>query len=139
MRPGETPDAALSQLNTLDLTEREVGLRFTNINVAAVPEFARSGVAQFTTLLAVTVGLLLLIGCLTVGMLLLVRTEDRGDELALRLALGATRRRLAASIAVEAAILVALGALLAVPVAFWLFYGARAFQLPGSSVSRRDP
>jgi predicted permease len=131
LRPGETPDAALSELNALDLTRGEGGLRFTNVNVAAVPEFARSGVAQFTTLLAVTVGLLLLIGCLTVGMLLLVRTEDRADELALRRALGATRRRLAASIAVEAAILVVLGASLAVPVAFWLFYGVRAFQLPG--------
>jgi predicted permease len=39
---------------------------------------------------------------------------------------------LAASIAVEAAILCALGAALAVPLAHWLFYGVRAFQLPGN-------
>jgi putative ABC transport system permease protein len=138
LRDGETPDAAIAHLNTLDclcgrdLTQGEVGgVRLTNVSVAAVPEFARTGMTQFTTLLAATVGLLLLVGCLTVGMLLLVRTEDRREELALRLALGATRRRLAASIAVEAAILVALGAAFAVPIALWLFHGVRVFQLPG--------
>lgn len=73
-----------------------------------------------------------MVGCLTVGMLLLVRTEDRRDELAVRLALGATRTRLAASIAVEGAILCALGSALAIPVALWLCYGVRAFQLPGN-------
>jgi putative ABC transport system permease protein len=135
---GETPIAATARLNGLDcmcprgLTHGEVSPVFlTNVNTAAVPEFARARTAEFTTLLSVTVALLLLVGCLTVGMLLLVRTEDRRDELAVRLALGATRSRLAGSIAVEAAILCALGAVLAVPVALWLFYGVRAFQLPG--------
>jgi predicted permease len=140
LRPDQELAATVAQLNALpDLGEPQpslgpgqvAGYRLTSVNVAAVPEFARAGTAQFTTLLSITVGLLLLIGCVTVGMLLLVRTEDRRDELALRLALGATHRRLAASIAVEAAILVALGALLAAPVATWLFYGIRAFQLPG--------
>jgi putative ABC transport system permease protein len=83
-------------------------------------------------LLSSTVGLLLLVGCLTVGMLLLVRTEDRRDELAVRLALGATRTRLAVSIAIEAAVLCALGALLAIPIALSLCYGIRSFQLPGA-------
>jgi putative ABC transport system permease protein len=75
---------------------------------------------------------LLLIGCLTVGMLLLVRTEDRRDELAVRLALGASRSRLALGIAVEAALLCAAGAALAGPVALWLFHGVRVFRLSGS-------
>jgi predicted permease len=139
LRPGEAPAATAARLNTLDcmcqrgLTHGEVDpLSLTNVNTAAVPEGSRAGTTQFATLLSITVGLLLLIGCLTVGMLLLVRTEDRRDELAVRLALGATRSRLAASIAVEAALLCALGAVLAIPVALWLFYGVRAFQLPGS-------
>jgi predicted permease len=122
------------------LTQGDVGpLTLTNVNTAAVPELVRGGTAQFTALLSSTVGLLLLVGCLTVGMLLLVRTEDRRDELAVRLALGATRTRLAVSIVVEAAILCALGALLAIPVALWLCYGIRAFQLPGAiDVERLD-
>jgi len=134
----ETTAAAAARLNALscfcerDLTQGDVGpLSLTNVNAAAVPHFARAGAAQFTTLLTITVGLLLLVGCLTVGMLLLVRTEDRRDEVTIRLALGATRTRLAASIAVEAAILCALGAVLAVPVAVGLFRGIQAFEIPG--------
>jgi predicted permease len=144
LRPGETPAAAAAQLNTLpcmcprDLTQGEVGpLALTNINAAAIPELSRAGTTQFATLLSITVGLLLLVGCLTVGMLLLVRTEDRRDELAVRLALGATRGRLAASVAVEAALLCVLGGALAVPVALWFFYGIRAFQLPGEIAVER--
>ena len=138
LRPGETADVATSRINSLscmcgpELTHGEVQpLSLTNVSIAAVPGFARAGTAQFTTLLSITVALLLLVGCLTVGMLLLVRTEDRRDELAVRLALGATRSWLARSIAVEAAILCTLGAVLAVPVALWLSYGVRTFQLPG--------
>jgi putative ABC transport system permease protein len=139
LRPGETSAAAAAQLNAMDclcpsgVTQGEVGpLSLTNVNTAAVPHFGRAGATQFTTLLSITVVLLLLVGCLTVGMLLLVRTEDRRDELAMRLALGASRTRLASSIAVEAGILCGLGAVLAVPIALWLFHGVRAFQLPGS-------
>lgn len=64
-------------------------------------------------------------------MLILVRTEDRRDELAVCLSLGATRRRLARGIAVEGALLAAAGAALAIPIASWLFTGIRTFQLPG--------
>jgi putative ABC transport system permease protein len=138
LRPGDTPAVAAAQLNALDclcpagVTQGELSpLPLTNVDTAAVPHFGRAGAAQFTTLLSITVGLLLLVGCLTVGMLLLVRSEDRRDELAVRLALGATRARLASSIAVEAAVLCAVGAVLAIPVALWLFYGLRAFELPG--------
>jgi predicted permease len=134
VRTGETPEAIAARLNAVKrgVTKGEFGpLSLTNVNTAAVPQFARAGAAQFTMLLSITVGLLLLVGCLTVGMLLLVRTEDRRDELAIRLALGATRARLASSIAAEAAILCALGAVLAVPVALSLFYGIRAFEIPG--------
>jgi predicted permease len=138
LRSGESPTAAVAQLDALDCLggreftrDRSGGFQLTNVNVAAVPGVFRTGATQFMALLSITVGLLLLIGCLTVGMLLLVRTEDRRDELALRVALGATRRRLAAGIGVEAALLVAFGAVLAGPVALWLFHGVRAFQLPG--------
>ena len=139
LRPGEAPAAVAARLNALDcLCARDASrgevepITLTNVNTAAVPVLARAGTAQFATLLSTTVGLLLLIGCLTVGMLLLVRTEDRRDELAVRLALGATRSRLAVSVASEAAVLCALGAVLAVPVALWFFYGVRAFQLAAS-------
>jgi putative ABC transport system permease protein len=143
LSPGVTPEQATERLNALGIPAAVLAGRpipsgarlpqyvVTNINTAAIPEAARAGMAQFSKLLSATVGLLLLIGCGAVGMLLLVRTEARGDEFAMCLALGATRTRLAAGIAIEGALLALVGAAAALPVAVWLFAGARGFQLPG--------
>jgi predicted permease len=92
---------------------------------------AREGTIRFARLLAATVGLLVLIGCSTVGLLLLVRTEARREEFATCLALGATRARLARGVVVEGAILTALAACLSPLVAWWLFSVVSTFQLPG--------
>lgn len=101
-------------------------------NTAAIPDAARAGMSGFARLLAGTVGLLLLIGCTTVGMLLLIRTEARADEFAMCMALGASRGRLAHGIVCEGALLAVAGAALAIPVAWWLFRLVQAFQLPGN-------
>jgi putative ABC transport system permease protein len=100
-------------------------------NTAAIPDAARAGMSGFARLLAGTVALLLLIGCTTVGMLLLIRTDARGGEFAMCMALGASRGRLARGVAYEGALLAAAGAALAIPVASWLFGLIRTFQLPG--------
>ena len=108
-------------------------------NTAAVPEAARAGVSHFARLLAGTVGLLLLIGCTTVGMLLLIRTEARAEEFAMCMALGASRGRLARGIMCEGALLAAAGAALAIPVSWWLFHLITVFQLPGNvSIERLE-
>jgi predicted permease len=130
VRPDGTAEAAAAQLNA-SIGERRGDFFLTSVETATIPAAVRPAMAQFTTLLSTTVGLLLAIGCLTVGMLLLVRTEDRRNDLAVCMALGATRSRLVCGIAVEAAVLCALGAVLAVPVASWLLSGLRLFQLPG--------
>lgn len=106
---------------------------------AALAESSRMEVRQFSTLLGSTVALLVAIGSLTVGMLLVMRTDARAGELAMCLALGASRARLAAGIAVEGVLLGACGAALALPVSLMLFAGLRAFELPGSiSVDRLE-
>ena len=99
---------------------------------AAIPDAVRPGMRRFSGLLGVTVGLLLFIGCTTVGMLLLIRTEARREEFAMCMALGASRNRLARGIAVEGALLAAAGSVLALPVAWWLFTLIQVFQLPGN-------
>jgi predicted permease len=98
---------------------------------AAVPQASWAGMTQFAQLLAATVGLLLLAGCATVGMLLLIRTEARREELAVCLALGASRARLAGGVASEGMLLSLAGAVLAIPVSWWLFRSLGSFTLPG--------
>ena len=122
-------EARLDALLTASGGHGVVGL--TGVNTAAIPPAARPAMTQFGRLLGVTVALLLLIGCTTVGMLLLIRTEARREEFAMCLALGASRARLVGGVAIEGAVLALAGAALALPITGWLFAGVRTFQLPG--------
>src|SRR5262249_37529728 len=88
-------------------------------------------IVRFTRLLGVTVGLILLIGCASAGLLILVRSEARRREFAVCLTLGASRCRLAKGVFFEGAILAAMGTALSLPIAWWFFWAARPFQLPG--------
>src|SRR5215475_25950 len=64
-------------------------------------------------------GLLLLIATINVASLLLVRSESRRREIAVRGALGATRARLMRQFVTEGLVLVAVGSLLGVAAAYW--------------------
>jgi predicted permease len=120
------------RLNALPVeTRRGYTFLLMPVETIAVPEAARAGLAQFGRLLAMTVALLLLIGCVTVGVLLLIRTEARRDELAMCLALGATRARLALGVVVEGALLCGAGTLAALPIAFALLGLLGGYRLPG--------
>jgi predicted permease len=132
LRPGMSAEQAAARLGALLLGPgRPSGFGLTPVNTAAIPEAARAGMARFSRLLAITVGLLLLIGCATVGMLLLIRTDARREEFAMCLALGASRARLARSVVIEGGLLAIAGAACALPIAWWLFAGVRTFELPG--------
>jgi len=75
-------------------------------------------VPLFAVLLAVT-AVVLLIACANVGNLLLARAVERGREIGVRLALGATRARLVRLLLAEAAIIAALGAGAGMLLAAW--------------------
>lgn len=134
VRAGQTFEEARARLAlVVPLPGRggQVPWHVTDIQSAAIPAVAREGTVRFARLLTATVGLLVLIGCSTVGLLLLVRTEARREEFATCLALGATRAQLARGVVIEGAILTSVAACLSPLVASWLFSIVSTFQLPG--------
>jgi putative ABC transport system permease protein len=88
-----------------------------------------------------SVGCLLLIASANIASLLLARMAGRQREVALRLALGANRRRLVRQFLTESLLLSALGGVAGIALAFWgldLFVALFGDQVPGMSAVHLD-
>jgi putative ABC transport system permease protein len=81
-------------------------------------EFARDFRSQAQTLL-VAVGILLVVACANVASVMLARALARRKEMGIRLAIGASRSRLARQLFVENVVLAALGGALGLAVGYW--------------------
>jgi predicted permease len=87
--------------------------------VAPLTEFIVGDVKPVLLVLLGGAGLLLLIACINVASLLLVRSETRRRELAVRRALGATRWRLSRQFVIEGLVIVTAGTAVALISSHW--------------------
>ncbi|MEK6286647.1 MAG: ABC transporter permease [Acidobacteriota bacterium] len=84
-----------------------------------IPPLARAAALGVTGLVLAVVGLVLAVACANLASMLLARATTRRKEIAVRLALGATRRQLIQQLMIESLLLAGLGGALGLLIAWW--------------------
>jgi predicted permease len=95
--------------------------------------YTRQTLSKPLWVLMATTGLVLLIACANLANLLLVRGAARKKEMAIRLAMGATRGRIVSQLLIESLSLSALGALAGLALAYWADKALMAAYLPSDN------
>jgi predicted permease len=139
LRPGVTPARAEAELDTAarqleqaygEEDSRLRGRRLTLVPGGKLAPIRSQDVPMVTVLPLVLVSLILLIACANVANMTLARAVARRREIAVRLALGASRWRLVRQLLTESLLLAAAAAVLGWTLTVWLMRALSGLRVP---------
>jgi predicted permease len=134
LKPGVTPARAVADLNSIGsylektYPKEDDQRTFALARPSLYGDFLGKPVKAFMTGLMLLAGLILLAACANLGSLFAARAADRSREVALRLALGASRARILRQLFTEAILLSVVGGVVGLWGSVMLLSGLSAWQ-----------
>jgi len=134
LKPGVTPAQATADLNTIGAylkktyPKDEGNVTFTLARPSLYGDYLGRPVRAFLAGLMLLAGLILLAACANLGSLFAARAADRSREVALRLALGSSRRRILRGLFTEALLISLAGGAVGLLGSIILLRGLSAWQ-----------